>query len=377
MKQPKSRFFLLTLVLVLTLAPAAFGQYLTELGPIQLATEVLDTNGQVTGYTGGHGFPQYIGDINGTKLDLAVVLDPVIPGNLFSEHTGFGAEGFYFLASADMPIRGGRARLDLGVEAAYGAEEPRNGDQFLFVRTRIRIDTPVTGEYTVYHPWGVEKFNVANVADGINFTYDWGGFGPLPECGSQTACLPNSEAPGFERILVSPKQGPFLVASGFENNPNCIGDGNPATVTGSAITHSTLGLQNFFRIEGPPGSNLDNAGQDFIQTDQFSVFGHKVDGDPNVVCGAVIPPPEQTMDTVIVTRARKNKKNRSLEVRATSDNPAAILTATETSTGYVYGTGQNGSLNLKVSVPAENPNPQSVTVKSSQGGSHTEPVVTK
>ncbi|MDI6853320.1 MAG: hypothetical protein QME75_06905 [Deltaproteobacteria bacterium] len=357
------------MVLVLALAPAAFGQqYLTELGPISTVTE---TNGT---FSGGHGFPLYIGDSNGTKLDLAVVLDPVITSNPFSVHTGFGAEGFYFLAAADMPIRGGRALLDLGVEAAYGAEEPMNGDQFLFVRTRMRIDTPVAGTYTVYHPWGQETFEVAVAGEGINFTYDWGGFGPLPDCLNPTPCLPGSEAPGFERILTSPKQGPFLLQVNPAPPEGCIGDGTPATVVGSPImfTDPVLGTtiaQDFFRVQGPAGSNLSGNGSDFIQTDLFTVWGHiYVPGvdpikTPNIVCGAAAPPPppaEET-DTVAITRARFNSDKRQLEVRATS-SLGLPMTAYWYSGSVLLGEGGLAGGSLKVTVT--NGTPDIVRVES-------------
>lgn len=169
------------------------------------------------------------------------------------------------------------------------------------------------------------------MADGINFTYDWGGFGPI--CGEITGCL--SEAPGFERILLSPKQGPFLIQTGFEASTSCIGDGAPATVTGSAITHSTLGLQNFFRVEGPPGSNLDNAGNDFITTNLFTVFGHRFGSLET--CEAAPPPPVVTTDVVTITRARL--RNSNLEVRATSSNGLPMTAEALSAAGFVVGSG--------------------------------------
>lgn len=316
--------FGLALVLALALAPAAFGQYLTELGPICTVTQNPDGT-----FTGGNGFPLYIGDSTGKKLDLAVVLDPVIPDNPFSVHTGFGGEGFYFLAESRMDLGSGRrALLVLGVEAAYGADDPMIGDQFMFVRTRIRIDTPVVGQYTVMHPWGTEVFQVvateAELAgdnyylleDGINFTYDWGGFSPL--CPAVTACLPNSQAPSFERILLSPKQGPFLVQEGFEASTEFLGDG----VTEAPVTGSAIG-QNYFRIEGPVGSNLDGQGNNFIQNNNFIVNGHIYQGNECTPGtgggggggGGGEPLPA---DTVTVDRAKYNPRNGKLEIRATS-----------------------------------------------------------
>jgi len=320
--------FVLALTLALALAPAAFGQqvsggdYLVELGPIWPATENPDGS-----FSGGHGFPLYVGD-GAYRLELGVLPDPVIPGNALSVHTGFGAEAFYYICEAEMNFRVGdtriRPRLTLAVEAAYGAEDPLNGDQFLFVRTRFRMDTPAVGQYTVRHPWGTEVFQVVDteaelvgdnyylLADGINFTYDWGGFAPL--CPDLTPCVFGSQAPGFERIMLSPKQGPFLVQTGFPGNTGLLGDGNPATITGSPVN------QNYFRVEGPTDANLNGAGGNIIETTLFTVNGRIWTGGdcPNIVTPPPPPPPPPGEDTVTVDRARYNPRNGKLEIRATS-----------------------------------------------------------
>jgi hypothetical protein len=167
-----------------------------------------------------------------------------------------------------------RALLVLAVEAAYGAEIPMDGDQFLFARTRIRIDTPRSGTYRVTHPWGQEIFEnvVATSKTGdreINFTFDWGGFAPIPDC-DQPACL--GLAPGFERILKSPKQGPFLIQVNPDPPAGWIGDGiTTANVTGG------IDDVNFFRVE-----RLDSNGNvlETWQTDQFLVSGHILPEQP-------------------------------------------------------------------------------------------------
>jgi hypothetical protein len=378
----KSRFLLLTLALILALAPAASGQYLKELGPICAATENQDGT-----FSGGHGFPLFVGD--GThQLELGVLPDPVIPSNALSAHTGFGAESFYYICESEMEFRFGnqriRPRLTLAVEAAYGAEDPLNHDQFLFVRTRFRMDTPAVGQYTVLHPWGTEVFQVvateaeligANyhlLADGINFTYDWGGFAPLPECEltAEQACFyPESMAPGFERILLSPKQGPFLVQTGFPGETGLLGDGTPATITGSPVN------QNFFRVEGPAGANLDGQGNNVIQTDLFTVNGRLYTGGG---CaggggggggGGGEEPPPQPADTVTITQATFNPNSRWLDVRATSDSTDAV-TLTVTGNGFPETTLVNGRARIRV---AAGVNPFPITVTSTGGGSATFP----
>jgi len=311
-----TKLVILAALVCLVLAPAASAQIrpLTEplgkLGPIDTPDAVTNPD--------GHGFPLWVADSTGVQLDLVPGFgDPVIPGNAFSEATGFGAEAFFYSAESLMDLpSGGKALLVLAIEAAYGAEDPQDGDQFLFARVRIRIDAPSIGEYKVYHPWSLtpEVFTVATVDDrNINSTHDWGGFGPL--CPTQLSCFAEgvSQSPGFERILIDPKPWVFLIADGFDNNPDAVGDGGaPTIVTGGAAN----GHLNVFRIEGP---NIGGPGVDFIETGLFTVFGHRLGG------AAITPPgpPEAALtDTVTITRARL--KNNAVEVRATSDNGFAM-----------------------------------------------------
>lgn len=249
----------------------------------------------------GNGFPKYVKDVNGVKLELPVkpigdgitaptmAFDPPIDGNAWSEATGFGSEAFFFLAQSTMNVGGGgRAVLDLGIEAAYGAEEPLNDppDQFLFGRVRIRIDAPVEGDYIVTHPWGTQTLNITDTATRFTYVYDWGGF----------AASPNTNPPipsSFERLLISPTPWRFLwcdtLVGGIVDPPQWVGDGSVGKVTGG------FNGVNFFRVQGPPGSNLGGTGNDVVQTDQFTVFGHIYQGpdEPrpnNAARGAVVIP---------------------------------------------------------------------------------------
>jgi len=245
-----------------------------------------------------NGFPKYVKDINGVKLDLptppigdgltapTMIFDPPIPGNAWSEATGFGSEGFFFLSQSTMDVGGGgRAILVMGVEAAYGAEVPRNDppDQFLFVRLRLRIDAPQLGTYTVTTPWGVRTF-VVDTADrrNINDSMDWGGFAPSP---NTNPAIPSS----FERILIDPIPWRFLhgTMDPLVDPTQWIGDG----VTVGPVTGGFNDF-NLFRIEGP-GIGLD--GSNSIETDQFMVSGHIYQGpdEPrpnNAARGAVVIP---------------------------------------------------------------------------------------
>jgi hypothetical protein len=245
----------------------------------------------------GNGFPKYVKDINGVKLDLPVppigdgltaptmIFDPPIPGNAWSQATGFGSEGFFFLSQATMDVAGGgRAVLVMGVEAAYGAEVPRNvpPDQFLFVRLRLRIDAPNLGTYVVTTPWGPRTF-VVDTLDrrNINDSMDWGGFAPSPNTNPPIAS-------SFERILIDPIPWRFLrgtLAAGVDPL-QWVGDG----VTVGPITGGFNDV-NIFRIDGP---DIGGIGIDSVQTDQFMVSGHIYTGPdeprPSATRGAAVIP---------------------------------------------------------------------------------------
>jgi len=310
------KVFLLAAALVLAMSPAAFAQGLTAVGPIVPYDPVAHT---------GNGFPQYLQDATGLQVDLpappigdvlgatapTMVFDAPLVGNQFSQDIGFGSEAFYYIATSavDLPT-GGRALLVLGYEAAFGAGDALNNDQFLFVRTRIRIDTTVAGTYTVTHPWGQEVFTGVGVGiKAINFTFDWGGF-----------------TPGFERMLTSPKQGPFLRATNMAVGVDpavWLGDG----VTVGPVTGGIGGI-NTFKIVGPP--NAFGPGINTFETADFSVSGHilaagtPVPPPPVVIPpGGTVPSTPLTIDRALVSGAARTL---SVDVFATS-TPTATLTA--------------------------------------------------
>jgi hypothetical protein len=171
----------------------------------------------------------------------------------------FGPEAFWWTGEAAMPIATtGGGLLVLALEAAFDPEVIAAGNEVAFGRVRIRIDVPVVGTYTVTHPYGVEVFEVTEIDPGneINVTEDIG------------------IGAGFAGALAS-NVGPFL----FWDADLPVTDvdtldafyiGNPAI--GHRVLGSPLGT-NFFRIDGPEGSNLDGAGNDFVETDLFAVSG--------------------------------------------------------------------------------------------------------
>jgi|GEM_PF-2826409 len=391
------------MILMLCLCAPAFAA-LSELGP----------NDPV------HGFPSWVMDPNGVAVGLATdpalsIFDAPIPGNVFSQLIGFGTENFFWYGFSTMPVRGGGAAdLTLGVEAAFSGGDAAPNDQFLFGRIRIRIDTPVAGNYRVIHPYGVEVFTDAPAGiKGINSTIDFGSTGP-----------------NFITVLGT-RVGPFLVAVNPAPPAGWLGD--PAIL--QTVTGSTFGT-NYFRIEGPVGSNLDGLGHDFIQSNQFNISGKIVvpttpvsatrvdyernaigqvqvfanskatgtltmtaptnptpapmagDGagnffaliplaDPNVVPATVTITADNgpnwqpttitanVVDFVNVTLAAYNPATQTLTVEAVSGDQIALPVLTSTG----YGALTNGRLVTTVAVP-----PASVTVTSAKGGSDTRTV---
>ena len=252
------------------------------------------------------GFPTFYTDMGGTSVELCLegdgltgmcLFDPVVPGNAFSAQVGFGAEAFYWSADALMTIApggalptGGGALLVLALEAAWVNEDPIDGDQFPFGRIRVRFNAPVAGDYTIIHPFGSMTFNDVIAGEQVRESVDIG-----------------APAPNFEVALLS-GIGPFLRAETPAPPAGFLGDpGIDQTVTGSPTGN------NFFRLEGPAGSNLDGLGNDFIQTNMFSVFG-------KIFTGVA-----QTPMTVDRTTYKLHATGVEVDVFATATTTASII----------------------------------------------------
>lgn len=197
-----------------------------------------------------NGFPVWYQDTNGLTLELGLdpvlnLFDPPIPGNAFSELIGFGSEGFYWIAEANLDLDAtNSAFYEAALEYAFANEDPVDGDQFVFVRLRFRIDAPVAGRYIVTHPYGVDVFDVeVPGVRAINETIDVGG-----------------QTPDFGTALRG-RVGPFLVAVDPPAPAGFIGGGAASLQT---VTGSPFGT-NFLRVQGPGGID--------VQTDQFMLSG--------------------------------------------------------------------------------------------------------
>ncbi|MGY2187797.1 hypothetical protein D3C81_334110 [compost metagenome] len=215
------------------------------------------------------GFASWYQDTHGRTLDLCLTKAvssrvPGVPGTpsymcllgavpgVFDDTqpivfpTNFPDEAFWF--TGDGSIVDAARGIDLtyvsAVEAAFAAEEPKEGDQVSFGRIRIRVDVPTAGVYTITHPYGVDIFDVpAGGRRAINMTRDIGIGTPKTYDGAL-----KSDIGPFLRSV----NGPYT-----ETNPvtgaaeQFVGDPNlEEAFTGSPFN------TNFIRIEGPNGLDL-------------------------------------------------------------------------------------------------------------------------
>ena len=198
-----------------------------------------------------------------------------------------GDEFFWWDAGAIIPVPAGGALTGPGsADLVLATEGVTAATPSVFNRTRIRIDVPVAGTYTVTHPYGVKVFEVITPGiRAINDSLDQGCALGTPNCDF--------------RLALNTQIGPYLfwdsglpiqAAGGFY-----IGD--------AATPHRVLGSPfgtNFFRVDGPPGSNLGGPGIDFLQTDLFTVSGKVFTGGGNTAPVAVADSAATLLNTPVV-----------------------------------------------------------------------------
>lgn len=231
-----------------------------------------------------NGFPLWYMDANGLALTISTdpalgLADPVVPGNAFSQQIGFGAEAFYFAASATA----GPCDVENALEAFFVNENPVDGDQMVFARLRIRCDITTAGTYTITHPYGTSVFDVA--APGvraINSTTDEILFQIIPTVGPiSILATPNLGQQYIQNFLVAVNPAP---PAGFLGDPAV-----EQTVTGSPTGN------NFVRVEGP--------GVDATQT-LFSISGQIIETNTTPVANAqtvLVAPDTETPITLTAT----------------------------------------------------------------------------
>jgi hypothetical protein len=262
-------------------------------GAVPLAHAVLQQAGPVDNTPSIGGYPKWYQDTTGLALEFCdpqnadevdggwclllpadVPAPPeVFPGEFADEHFWFAAD-----ASITPPANPGlRVLLVLATEAAFGgAVEP--GGQIAFNRIRVRLDpVPVTGLYRFIHPYGEEL--IEGTAGDRIFSSDDVGLSP----GDFTALLTSRLGP-FLLPSATPGGAELAAVTGPVAGKLYIADpGRLGPVTGSPLPDfiDSTGASrdhNIFRVEGPVGSNLDSAGNDFIETTDFSLMGRIFQG---------------------------------------------------------------------------------------------------
>lgn len=384
-----------------------------------------------------NGFPLWFQDSNGLTLDLCLdpancVFDPPVAGNAFSEQIGFGAEAFWWSADAQISTSRLSGILVLATEAAFLNEEPKDGEQFPFTRLRIRLDVPAPGIYTVTHPYGVDTFRVEAVGDGqevrTSDDIEVSGFnvqhvsriGPMLVW--DPAVAPAAPA-GFvgdgatpHAVTGSPCGSNYFEVSArdFDGNPiDLDGSGNstvrsalfvvqgkkfsgqvpsPLVVDRASYARSTDGQVDVFAVSAPAaslsvsgGPNLPGAPTAMTGDGQGHFFTHipladastlpaqvDVTADNSAASGGGTTYIPNTLkrplqDVVAISRAEYDMASQTLTVQAASSDQSQSAPPVLSAEGL--GELAGGSLSVQLPVP-----PAFVMVKSSRGGTDSEPV---
>src|SRR3954470_23543005 len=180
MRNPRRRLAVALAATAAVIAPLAVAANATVVTPSTPRNGSLVQVGPIA----DNGFPTWYRDSNGIRLEACQTLDdpncaalpdavpnPIAP---ISFPDNFPDEFFYQLASASLTA-GTAGTVDVGMdlEGAFGAGAPKDGDQVVFGRVRIRAKTAANGEYRITHPYGVDELT-ATGGTGINSTEDVG-----------------------------------------------------------------------------------------------------------------------------------------------------------------------------------------------------------
>jgi hypothetical protein len=349
----------------------------------------------------------------------------------------FPDEVFWF--AADTTIVNAAAGIDLlyvaALEAAFGGGAVVNGDQISFARIRIRVDVPAPGSYTITHPYGTKTYDVPvpppgtpfDGRRGINDTVDvgigapgsfagalGGAIGPFLTASTGLITIP---ATG-EVFIGDPNITQTVVGGPFGNTVRITGPGGidlqtdqftlmgklfdgalptalavdrstySRTATASQIdvfatstATATLTYRDTLALPVPPATGLlmtgDGTGKFYGQeSNPTAIPAHVIvtAADPTAV-PATTPTPlaSPVVDVVKITKAIYSLGTKNLVVEANSSDQVAvpILTAIGFGDLSVVVPGPKQQL---IASPVAEP-PARITVKSSNGGSDTEPVV--
>ena len=249
-------------------------QMLAGHGPINRATPFLaGSNATITGALVPDypvGYPMWYEDMSGLKLTITFPpmgisqeVNASIPEQVA---LATGGETFYWSAMAlrNDYIAGFDASVEFAMEGTFGGDESLvDGNQIAFGRTRIRIDTPEVGTYTVQHPYGNNTFEVTNATEGINYTADVGGGDPVNPDAAFIGALYGTIGPTFltwDTFNPNPAlNDPLLVENVNGTTLNYVGN--------ATVAHAVKGgpFRNDVRITGP---NIDFTITDFTVTGQ-------------------------------------------------------------------------------------------------------------
>lgn len=257
---------LLPVLLLLTHLAENTSAALLDVGPV--VPEMLNSSPPQ------HGYPLWYRDLNRVPMELclsqAVSLDPaagggtmcnLLPGPGFDPAleikfpTNFPDEVFWW--SGDTQIRNDfiRARLIMAIEGAWATGDITSGKQIAFNRIRFMVDTPVAGTYRIIFPYGERTFY--NVPAGVHAIFH------TEDIGVAVGKFDGALQGGVGPFLSWDSGVPITVGTEqFVGDPNI-----EHTVTGSPFG------TNYFRVEGPAGSNLDGLGNNFVQTNLFAITG--------------------------------------------------------------------------------------------------------
>jgi hypothetical protein len=299
---------------------------------------------------GDNGFPVWFQDTNNVALEACLdLLDPFClqpipapnPSQPVSFPGNFPEEVFWWTGDATIPLAtGGTASLILAMEGAFANAAVIQGDQVTFGRIRIGMDAPVVGTYIFTHPFGTlvtqavadnqGRISIQNAGvdvglGGAPFT------GVIDPANNDTETINSLDTYNFGPYLrwTDPDFPVVDQVSGrrYMGNPNI-----PHAVTGSPLGN------NFFRVQGPVGSNIGGLGIDTVQTELFTVSGKilglGVTPFPAASATAVVGTPVNIPVTVTnLTSAAVSFVNTPIAVTGTNAADFTVLVAGNTCTG--------------------------------------------
>lgn len=213
--------------------------------------------------------------------------NPALPITFYPNPTvgyNWPLETFYYSLSTDKvsftspTFPNAKPLILLALEGSFANNiNPIPGDQIVFSRVRIDLIGFPSGQYTITHPFGVDVMNV-NSADikTQKFTRDVGLSGVV-----FTGALAGDVGPYLTWTPDAPR-----VAAGTQNADGTIPGLTPGTLVPNGevflgdfnLAHTFQGSPfgtDYFKIQGPLGSNIGGPGNDVLQSNLGILEGQK------------------------------------------------------------------------------------------------------